>query len=145
QSEPDWNALATENPAEYVRQRHLFEQKQHELQQLQTAQAYLNSQRDAELQKQREAFVQAETQKLLDAIPAWKDKAKAQADSAAVSKYLGDMGFDGDAQASIVDHRLILIANKARLYDEAVAKQKTANSAAKPVTRSERPNTVSSQ
>jgi hypothetical protein len=141
--QPDWQDLLDNNPAEFVRRRHAFEVKQQEAASIAAANAYLNSQREAELQKQRDTFVHAETQKLLEAIPAWKEKTKRDADSAAVSKYLGDMGFDGDAQASIVDHRLILIANKARLYDEAVAKQKAGNSAAKPVSRSERPNTVS--
>ncbi|WP_250439874.1 hypothetical protein [Caballeronia sp. AZ1_KS37] len=146
QEEPDWNALAAENPAEYVRQKHAFDQKQRELAQLQAAQAYLQGEQAKEHAKQREQFVQAETQKLFDAIPSWKDTNKAKTESAAVSKYLSDMGFDAEAQASIVDHRLILISRKAMLYDQAVNKSKqTANTAAKPVTRNERPTTVKPQ
>lgn len=78
--------------------------------------------RQAELAKQQEqslkAQIQAESAKLIEAIPEWKDEAKAKDDRKAVSDYLIGAGYSTDDLSNLSDHRAVVIARKAMLYDK---------------------------
>ena len=78
-----------------------------------------NQQRHSELLKR-------ESQALQEAIPEFRDPAKASAETAALRKYLTASGFSADEVDQAYDHRLIVMARKARLYDEGQGKQDVA-------------------
>lgn len=141
-TQPNWEQLATNDPGEYVRQRHAWEQKIGDLQRAQDAQNVLTQRQQADEQKAYQARAAEEQTKLLDAIPEWKDPAKAKTDAAAVDGYLQTVGFSPEERNGISDHRLVVVARKAMLYDELMKSQTQATQRVKNVPpRAERPGT----
>ncbi len=77
--------------------------------------------RHAELSRQQEeqqrALVAEESKRLIEAIPEWKDEAKRKAGNKELGEFLGGLGFGADDLAGITDHRVVVLARKAMLYD----------------------------
>lgn len=141
-TQPNWEQLAAENPGEYVRQRHAWEQKLGDLQRAQDAQNVLTQRQQADEMTAHQARVTEEQGKLLAALPEWKDPAKATAEAASVDGYLQKVGFSPEERSSINDHRLVVVARKAMLYDELMKSQTQATQRVKNVPpRAERPGT----
>ena len=133
--EPDWNKLLEENPTEYVRTRHAWDQRIAELKQAEGIKAELaKKQSEAEAASRQQRLV-SEQNALLDAIPEWRDPQKAKEGSSAVMKYIADAGIPEEMLMDIDHHQVIVIARKAMLYDQAIAKQKAvkANNGRAPV------------
>jgi hypothetical protein len=124
--QPNWEELIATNPQEYLRQRHVFEARAAQLQQAQAAQAYLMQQQQAEAAQQTQARIDEEGRKLRDAIPEWKDPDKYAAGAKAIVEFLTSSGFDAQELNGINDHRLLLVADKARKYDELIKQQSQA-------------------
>jgi flagellin-specific chaperone FliS len=59
-------------------------------------------------------------------LPKWKDSAKAKAESAAIREYLATNGYDKNEINSVNDHRSIILARKAMLYDQMISKASVA-------------------
>jgi hypothetical protein len=118
----DWKTLREQDPAEYSAKRVEFEARQKELNQFRqealeeyqkTAQA-----QQQEMQKQFQQHLQQEQQRLMEKLPDWKDEAKAKAEKGKLTEYLVDQGFSKDEVMGASDHRHIVLARKAMLYDE---------------------------
>ena len=146
QEQPDWESLIKDNPQEYLRQKHLFEQRQSQLQQAQAAQAYLMQQRQAEEAAQQEAFLAEQAERLLNLIPDWKNQETAKAERQELRKYLSDAGFEDEVIQNVRDARAVNLMRKAMLYDKLVSKQEpTLKKVAKAPPRVERPGLVKGQ
>lgn len=142
QSEPDWNYLLQNDPTEYVRVRHAWDQRQAQLQQAQAAQHLLTQREQYEQAQNAQARALEEQQKLLTALPDWKDPAKAKAEASAIDGYLRTAGFSDEERNGLTDHRMVVVARKAMLYDQLQAQQAQAtNRVARVPPRSERPGT----
>ena len=124
--QPNWDQLLQEDPAEYVRQRHHHDQRMAQMQQAQAAQAYLQQQHEQAMQQQRAARLQAEASKLAEVLPEWTDPQKGQAGRLAVREHLLKAGFQAGEVDALSDHRMVLVAHKAMLYDQMVAQQAAA-------------------
>jgi hypothetical protein len=126
----DWQHLIDNDPVEYLKQQHLFQQRQaayqNNLQQLQHVEQ-LNQQ---EQQKAQSEFLRMQQEELLAKLPEWKDSAKAKAESQAIANHLLEMGFDQSQVSSIQEHKLIILAREAMLYRAMMNK---ANAASKKV------------
>jgi hypothetical protein len=146
---PNLDQLAQTDPAAWVRQKHLQEQRQQHLRDAEAAQAYLNSQQ-AQLQElQKGQFLELQKDRVLEAIPSWRDPDKASKGITRINTLLSDAGFNaqeiseiGDARIVRVLHKAAIDADKARKYDELKSK---AGAASKRVANlppvSERPGT----
>jgi hypothetical protein len=121
--QPNWEHLIANDPQEYLRQRHVFEARAAQLQQAQAAQAYLAQQQEAERAQQMKTRIDEETRLLRDAIPEWKDDAKFADGAKSLVEYLKGQKFDDAELNGINDHRLLLVADKARKYDELMKQQ----------------------
>lgn len=130
QGKIDMQSLLENNPVEYLKQQHLWQQRQAAYQQNIQQQSQLAQIEQAEKASARESFLVEQRDQLLAKLPDWKDPAKASAEKAAISKYLIDQGFEPAALENITDHRAVLLGRKAMLYDAMMAK---ANAAAKKV------------
>jgi len=130
QQKIDWNALLESDPVEYMRQQHLYQQRQAAYEQNLQEQQKVASLIQAEQQQAAQAHLMEQRDKLLAKLPEWKDDAKAKADKQAISDYLKEQGFEAQAIENINDHRAVIMARKAMLYDQMVAK---ASAAAKKV------------
>lgn len=126
----DWQQLLDSDPVEYLKQQHLFQQRQAAYQQTQQERQNLARQHQAEQAYALQHNLSQQQEELLAKLPDWKDSAKAKAEKTAISEYLKTAGFDEQAVSSISDHRAVILARKAMLYDQMLTK---ANAATKRV------------
>jgi hypothetical protein len=108
-----------------VRQKHALEQRQQQLRDAMAAQAYLASQQEQLTAIQKKQFLDLQQEKVLEAIPAWRNPEKAATGVQRINTLLTDAGFTaqeiadiGDARIVRVLHRAAIDADKARKYDE---------------------------
>ena len=124
----NWGELATNDPAAYVQKRHAYDERQRKLQlavgQLNQAKAH-QSELQTEATQQR---IQEEQKILLDKLPDWKDAKKAATEAAEVREYLAKSGYQPDEVNGVTDHRAVILARKAMLYDKLAAKMPKPNS-----------------
>lgn len=112
------------DPVEYLSIQRTAEQRQAQLQQAQQELQQINGQRQKEQADAMKSHMEAQHQALLDKLPAWKDSAKADAESTQIKKFLADQGFKPE-EMSFTDHRAVLLAHKAMQYDALMARAKT--------------------
>lgn len=124
QSQVDWGALLEADPVEYLKQQQLFQQRQALYQQNMSEQQKLAQQFHAEQAQAHQSYLAKQRDDLLAKLPDWKDDAKAAAEKTAISKFLQSEGFADEDISSIADHRQVLIARKAMLYDQLMANAK---------------------
>lgn len=142
----DWNALLESDPVEYLKQQRIAQEQHAKLGQIQAEQQRVQQQEQQEAQQRHAQHLQDQREQLLAKIPAWKDEAKAKTEKAALRDFLLAEGYDDETVGNLADSRAVVIARKAMLYDQMVAK---ASAAAKKVstlpTRVERPGVGDSQ
>ena len=126
----DWQALAQSDPAKWVEVRNLYEQRQAALQQNMQQQQQLGAIQQAEQAKALQSHLQEQQELLLAKLPEWKDNTKAAAEKQALAKYLLESGYEKGAVENLTDHKTVILARKAMLYDQMISK---ANAAAKKV------------
>jgi hypothetical protein len=144
QQKTDWDALLQSDPVEYLKQQHLFQQRQATLQQNLQEQQKVAVQAQAEQQKAYQSHLVKQQEELLAKLPEWKDEAKAKADKAAMRDYLIKQGYDDSAINAVADHRAVVMARKAMLYDQMIDKAKVAaKQVSKLPQKVERPGTGS--
>jgi hypothetical protein len=73
--------------------------------------------------QQFQALKAKESEALIEALPAWKDPAKAKAEKAMLVEFGQKMGFTPQELGNIYDHRVVLALRKAALYDQMQAKR----------------------
>ena len=142
QAKIDWDALLQSDPVEYLKQQSLAQKRQAALQQNLNQQEQVKAVSQAEQQKAFAQHIQDQQDLLLAKVPEWKDKAKAKADTAAIRDYLLEQGYDKQAVETVADAKAVILARKAMMYDQMIAK---ASAAAKKVStlpnKVERPGT----
>jgi hypothetical protein len=124
QSQIDWAALIESDPVEYLKQQQLFQQRQALYQKNMQEQQQLAQQFQTEQAQAHQSYLAEQQENLLAKLPDWKDDAKAAAEKTAISKFLKDQGFGDEDISSIADHRHVIIARKAMLYDQVMANAK---------------------
>lgn len=125
--------LVNTDPAEYLRRSHhiaernkLLQAASIELEQVKKAQAQLSEQQVAE-------YAQNEYQKLVEVLPEWRDQNTANAEGAEIAKYLMSSGYEQSEVSELLDHRALVIARKAMLYDKRAALKPVATATAQPI------------
>ena len=126
----DWDRLYQEDPIEYVRQREVMRENRERAAAIQAEQQRLSEIAQQEQMKQFEVIKAKESEALLEAIPAWKDPAKAKAEKTMLIEFGQKLGFTPQELGNIYDHRVVLALRKAALYDQMQAKRQ----GIKPVT-----------
>ena len=130
QGKIDWDALLQSDPVEFLKQQHLSQKRQAQLQQVSAQRQQIAAQAQAEAQEAQARTVSEQHQALLDKLPDWKDDAKAKVEKSAIRDELLSRGFDEAALNNITDARAVLLARDAMLYRQMVAK---ASAAAKKI------------
>lgn len=110
----DWVKLLEQDPIEYLKQKELSESRAKEWQQISTQRA----QEQAERTRQT---LSKEWEQLIAKRPEWKDESVLKADREKIVKSLAEVGYTEEEINSISDHRALLVADKARRYDELMA------------------------
>ena len=130
QNQPDLSALLESDPVEYLKQTHLLQQRQAQLNQVYQQRQALAEQARAEQANAFQNHLQQQQQELLAKLPTWKDSEKAAAEREALKAYLRKEGYQDQDIGGINDHRAVVMARKAMLYDQMISK---ASAAAKKV------------
>ena len=123
EAEPNWDQLYQENPTEWVRQRELWRDKQEKQAAIKAEQARLARVAEQEMAKSKQEQLSREAERLLDAIPEWKDAKKAAEERGKLVEAGRKAGFTEDELGQVVDHRAIVLLRKAALYDELMSKK----------------------
>lgn len=116
QSQINMAELLETDPVEYLKQTHLLQQRQANLQQAQSEMAQINELNQQEQSEARANYLDAQNQALLDKLPAWKDEAKATADKAEIKAFLKAEGYSDNDMKQVADHRQILIIKDAMAF-----------------------------
>ena len=143
QAQIDWNALLESDPVEYLKQQHLFSQRQAALQKNQQEAASLQERTQAEQNQAKANYLRTQQEELLVKLPEWRNDVKAKSERDALKTYLKNEGYDDEAINAISDHKAVILSRKAMLYDQMMTKAKAA--AQKVATlpqRVERPGTT---
>jgi hypothetical protein len=115
----DWDALARDNPAEYTAKKHAVEKHVATLQNVMDEQQRIAG-------EQQQAIMADQTQKLMQAIPEWRDQNVAKEQTGKLTSTLQrDYGFTPQEIDTVIDHRLLVLARDAMRYRDMVTAQKT--------------------
>lgn len=126
QSKIDWHQLREADPQEFLKQWHLYSERQASLQGNIAEQQQLFAKHQAEQSEQVKKFISEQQDQLLAKLPEWKDATKAKAEKAAISEYLKSQGLEESQIQNITDHRVVLMARDAMLYRQTMEKARTA-------------------
>jgi hypothetical protein len=134
---PNLDELAVTDPAAWVRQKHLLEQRQQHIRDAEAATAYLARQEMQQRQSQQGTFLEDQYERVLEALPDFRTPEKAKAAIGRMNTLLASVGFSNQEIEGIADHRIVKLlhtavenADKAAKYDQLRAK---ANAAKKRV------------
>lgn len=116
QSNIDWNALIEQDPVEFLKQKHLYEQRQAEFQKINDELSKVEQISKQEQEEQLGNYLREQSEKLLEKIPAWKDAEKAKAERAEIKSFLKSDGFTDDEIAQVYDHRHVLLIRDAMQF-----------------------------
>lgn len=118
----DWASLKEEDPAEYSAKKIEFQERRDALEQAKAEARseieQLNERAQQEAKLQHREYLAQENQLLLEAIPEWQDDKIAQSEKAELARFLIGQGFTEDDVNGAADHRLIVVARKAMLFDQ---------------------------
>jgi len=118
EAEPDWARLRQESPEEFAATYAAWQQHKERLAAVEAEQRRVHDLQQQELQRQLAEYVKQEQEKLLAAIPEWKDSKVATAEKQALVEYAQGLGFTDEELAQVVDHRAVTLLRKAYLYDK---------------------------
>ncbi len=126
----DWNALHEDDPAEWSAKKVAFQERTQQIEALKQhlMQQYQQSvgQRQHEMMEQQQEYVREQIELLNETMPKvspdWGSAERAPAAKARLTDYLLKQGFTQEDINTAYDHRLLVIAEKARLHDEAKGK-----------------------
>lgn len=121
--EPDWAKLQQEQPNEFAVQWAQWDQHKREraaLHQQELEAHHLVQQDNARL---RQATIETERAKLLEAIPEWKDDAVARAEKAKLVAFALQLGYSEEDLGKVDDHRALLLLRETMLWRESQAKR----------------------
>ncbi len=121
-----WNELAQSDPAKWVLERNLYEQRHAAYQQNMAKLGQLQALSQAEAQEAQRQHLSKQQEELLAKLPDWKDESKAKAEKARITAFLKEQGYNDSEVGQLSDHRAVLLARDAMLYREMVSKAQAA-------------------
>lgn len=116
QAKINWVELLEQDPVEYLKQQHLFQERQAKLNQAKAEYGQLAELSQREQQESMQSYIQAQQQELIAKLPAWKDEAKAKAEKEEIRSFLKETGFNDEEIAQVYDHRHVLLVRDAMQF-----------------------------
>jgi hypothetical protein len=137
----DWQRLAAENPADYVRLTAERDALRGRIGAIQGEIQRIDYQSNAEREQQFGQFREQQAQLLAQKLPVYADAERGPKFVKELTDYLQTQGFTPQELAAVVDHRAILLAEKAMRADRAAAARNGANTQKAPPPRVQPPGT----
>ena len=130
----NWDSLRVNNPTEWTAKRQEFQERNGRLQNMRQQAASAYDQRQAatsqQNQEQLAEIAEREHRLMVAAVPDWADDSKRDAETAKLRDYLLNTGYSQKEVDNVYDHRNIVLARKAMMFD---AMSKSGNAAKKKV------------
>lgn len=121
-SKVNWDKLRNDDPAEFSARQLEYSQRLAQIEQMKNAARAQYQQTQGQFQAEESERTRQrlaeESEKLFQKIPEWKDPEKAKTEKQMLAEYLIGSGMTQEEVASATDHRLIVMARKAMLYDK---------------------------
>jgi hypothetical protein len=119
----DWGKLRAENPSEYAAALAEFDQEEKLIDQQQKSVQEefekVKAKAIEDAKKAQEERAQEEGKRLLEAIPEWaSDKETFMRESTEIGQFLQSSGYSAEELQQFVDHRALVLARKAMLYEK---------------------------
>lgn len=134
--------LLNSDPVEYLTQQRILQERQANLGKAQQELQRLQAQYQQEQTEAKKNYDAQQLEQLYAKLPEWKDPAKVKADGEKIREHLVANEFTPEEIGNLGDHRVILMARKAMLYDSLMARAKEATQKVKAApTMVERPGT----
>lgn len=140
----DWDTLRQENPAQFAVLKQDFIER---IGEVESVKQNIISQREKDLQKQREefverhkAFVKENAEKLVEAVPSFKDEEVRRKELGELRNYLKTQSISEQEIAQISDYRILLLARKAKAFDDMQTKANPAKAKAKSAPKFTKPS-----
>ena len=118
----NWEQLRVENPAEFAAKRQELGEKYQQLEQVkasvQHGQEQYMQEAQAKQQEELQTLMAQEQALLFEKLPEFGNETTRKDAQAKLRTYLNESGFSDDEIAQAADHRLIVMADKARKFDE---------------------------
>lgn len=126
-SSVNWAKLREDDPAEYAAKKADLEEKREKVERMkrEAVEAYRKGVSDyqAQTEEQKQQKLQEERAKLIERVPEWADEKVAAKEQPKVLQFLQNSGFSGEELNAIAsDHRAVILARNAMLYDETKSK-----------------------
>jgi hypothetical protein len=137
----DWQRLAAENPADYVRLTAERDALRGRIGAIQGEIQRIDYQSNAEREQQFGQFREQQAQLLAQKLPVYADAERGPKFVRELTDYLQTQGFTPQELAAVVDHRAILLAEKAMRADRAAAARNGAQQQKAPPPRVQQPGT----
>lgn len=114
----NWNELLDADPVEYLKQQHLYQQRQAALSNAKQDQAQLFQLHKQEQEAAYKSYLDEQQQALLAKLPSWKDETKAATERGQLKTFLKSEGFSDQDISQVVDHRHVLLIRDAMKFRE---------------------------
>lgn len=111
-------SLIESDPQEYLRQQAAMNAKAALLQQAQQAQQQFQAMQANQTEQHRQEQLARSEKALLDALPAWRDATKRSTEQKEVAQFLLSHGYSPDDLNDLTDHRAVLLARDAMLWQK---------------------------
>ncbi|MFA6134723.1 MAG: hypothetical protein WC869_11975 [Phycisphaerae bacterium] len=113
QEDPDLKTLKERDPTRYL----IVKQEREEaLKKVQDERQRVATEYRSQMHAEMLKHVAAEKQKLLEAVPAWRDEKRAKAEQPKVTAFAKSIGFTDQELAGLTDHRAVVVLRDAWLY-----------------------------
>jgi|TARA_R110001599_G_scaffold64289_2_gene180889 hypothetical protein len=128
--EPNWDDLYAKDPIEATRVERIYRQnkeaKNSKLQAINAEQQRLSQTQAQEQETQIRTIIAAESEKLVETIPSWKDEKVRDKERTELRSYLVEQGLSEDELSSLIRATHVNLLRKAYLYDKGVKRTKKA-------------------
>lgn len=122
----DWADLRKNDPGQAAMLKQDFAERREainsEVNQLRSAYQQMQKKAADEYAEKAQETLKAEQQALLEKLPEWKNEETATKEQKQISEYLATQGLTPEEIANASDHRLVIMARKAMLYDKGQGK-----------------------
>ena len=115
----DWESLKNDNPLEYITKRDEFRETQDKVRQAQFQQQQAHQAHQQESQRTHQRVLQEEHGRLVEALPEWQEAETRKKLGSEIKAYALTQGYTQEEIQSLLDHRSLLVLNKAMKFDKA--------------------------
>ena len=114
----DWKSLKENDPIEYVTKREEYREAQEKIQGIQQQQAQAQRAQQVEMSRARATMLQEEKGKLIEVLPEMGSDEARPGKVKELQTYALGQGFTQEELDGLIDHRSVIVLEKARKYDE---------------------------